>query len=40
VNPDEWRMEVPSIEDHFARFGDQLPAALREELEALRQRLG
>ena len=40
VNPDEWKMEVPSIEEHFARFGDQLPPALREELESLRDRLG
>ena len=28
VNPDEWRAEVPSIREHFATFGDKLPAQL------------
>ena len=40
VDPDEWRAEVPSIEEHFARFGDDLPPALTAELDALRARLG
>ncbi len=34
-----WRAELDSIEEHFARFGDRLPAALRTELENLRKRL-
>ena len=25
----EWRRELPTIEEHFARFGDRLPDALR-----------
>src|SRR5437764_7427536 len=35
VDVEEWRAEIPSIEEHFARFGDRLPQALREQLEAL-----
>ncbi|MGL5929160.1 MAG: phosphoenolpyruvate carboxykinase domain-containing protein, partial [Dermatophilaceae bacterium] len=40
VDDDEWRAELPSIEEWFARFGDTLPSALRDELDALRSRLG
>jgi phosphoenolpyruvate carboxykinase (GTP) len=40
VDVDDWKAELPLIEEHFAIFGDRLPAALAEELEALRQRLG
>jgi phosphoenolpyruvate carboxykinase (GTP) len=32
--------ELPLIAEHYAIFGDRLPAALREELAALEQRLG
>ena len=34
-----WRDELPLIEEHFAKFGDRLPAALRDQLDALRTRL-
>ncbi|ATE57806.1 phosphoenolpyruvate carboxykinase (GTP) [Actinosynnema pretiosum] len=37
---DEWRAELPLIEEWFAKIGDKVPTALRDELEALRQRLG
>src|SRR5580704_7736867 len=30
VNTEEWKAEVPSIREHFAQFGDHLPAALTE----------
>jgi phosphoenolpyruvate carboxykinase (GTP) len=40
VDAGDWRGELPLIEEHFAIFGDRLPPALREELEALRRRLG
>jgi phosphoenolpyruvate carboxykinase (GTP) len=40
VDSSEWRAELPMIEEHFAIFGDRLPSRLREELDALRQRLG
>ena len=39
VNIDEWRAEVPSIREHFATFGDRLPAALHAQVDALEQRL-
>jgi phosphoenolpyruvate carboxykinase (GTP) len=40
VNRDEWRAELPAISDYFAEFGDRLPLALSDQLEALRRRLG
>ncbi len=40
VDADEWRAEVPLIEDWFATLGDDLPDALRAELDQLRTRLG
>jgi phosphoenolpyruvate carboxykinase (GTP) len=39
VDRDEWKAEIPLIEEHFAIFGDRLPEALGEELESLRKRL-
>jgi len=39
VDPEEWRAEVPSIEEHYAGLGDRLPVELRDELEALEKRL-
>ncbi len=39
VDPEEWRGELPLIEDWLGLFGDRLPAALRTELEALRERI-
>jgi phosphoenolpyruvate carboxykinase (GTP) len=39
VDPDAWRAELPTIREHFDRFGDRLPAALRDELAALERRL-
>ena len=40
VDVEEWRREVPLIEEHFAAFGDKVPAALRDQLTALDKRLG
>jgi phosphoenolpyruvate carboxykinase (GTP) len=40
VDPAEWREELPSMHEHFARFGDELPAQLRAQLDALEERLG
>ncbi|MDP1794385.1 MAG: phosphoenolpyruvate carboxykinase (GTP), partial [Acidimicrobiales bacterium] len=39
VDTEEWRSEVPSIEAHFAEFGDRVPDALRDELAGLEKRL-
>jgi phosphoenolpyruvate carboxykinase (GTP) len=40
VDPDEWRAEIPLIQEWFSTFGDDLPAGLRDELEGLKARLG
>ena len=40
VDPDGLRQELPSIKEHFGRFGDRLPQALKDQLDALEQRLG
>src|SRR4051812_18933913 len=39
VDVAEWREEVPSIAEHFDALGERLPAALRDQLTALQQRL-
>jgi phosphoenolpyruvate carboxykinase (GTP) len=40
VDRAEWRDELPQIEEWFAKIGDKLPSGMRDELEALRLRLG
>ena len=40
VNQDEWKDELASIREHYAKFGDRLPAELIKELEGLEKRLG
>ncbi|WP_277681293.1 phosphoenolpyruvate carboxykinase domain-containing protein, partial [Saccharomonospora azurea] len=41
VNPDEWRQEIPLIEEWFDKIGrDKIPSALLDELESMKQRLG
>jgi phosphoenolpyruvate carboxykinase (GTP) len=40
VDAQEWKAELPMIEEWFTTIGDKLPTALRDELEELRQRLG
>ncbi|OBG92901.1 phosphoenolpyruvate carboxykinase [Mycobacterium sp. E3251] len=39
VNPDEWRQELPLIEEWFEFVGDKLPTGVKDEFEALKQRL-
>ena len=39
VDVEEWRREVPSIEEHYAKLGERLPEELRDELNALEKRL-
>jgi phosphoenolpyruvate carboxykinase (GTP) len=39
VNAEEWRQELPLIEEWFAFVGDKLPTGVRDEFEALKQRL-
>jgi phosphoenolpyruvate carboxykinase (GTP) len=35
-----WKAELPDIEQHFAQFGNRMPARLKKQLEELRARLG
>ena len=39
VDPASWLSECDQIQQHFTRFGDRLPATLRNQLEQLRQQL-
>ena len=40
VDVDEWKAEIPLIEEWYKKFGDKLPAGLHDELDALKHRLG
>ncbi|MBF6164179.1 phosphoenolpyruvate carboxykinase (GTP) [Streptomyces gardneri] len=40
VDAGEWRREIPLIEEWFEFVGDKLPSGVRDEFEALKQRLG
>ncbi len=40
VDVEEWKAEIPLIEEWFAKIGDKLPTSLRDEFESLKQRLG
>jgi phosphoenolpyruvate carboxykinase (GTP) len=39
VDIEEWRQEIPLIEEWFAKIGNALPSSMHDELDALRQRL-
>ncbi|MCC5950914.1 MAG: phosphoenolpyruvate carboxykinase (GTP) [Acidimicrobiia bacterium] len=39
VDNEAWRAEVPLVEAHYEKFGDQLPSELRDELNELEKRL-
>ena len=40
VDNEEWKAELPQIQEWFEKFGDQLPTVLWTELDGLRERLG
>ncbi|MGA8245701.1 MAG: phosphoenolpyruvate carboxykinase (GTP) [Nocardioides sp.] len=40
VDAEEWKREIPQIKEWFETFGDQLPAVLWTELDALKARVG
>lgn len=40
VNVEDWKKEIPQIEEWFAKFGDSLPKELKDELDGLKARLG
>jgi len=39
VNADEWRAELPLIEEWFEFVGQKLPTGVKDEFDALKQRL-
>lgn len=39
VDDEAVKEQLPQMEEHLAKFGDDLPAELREEFESLKQRL-
>ena len=39
VDAAAWLKDIPAIRAHYAKFGDAIPAALRQELDALEARL-
>ncbi|MDX6637829.1 MAG: phosphoenolpyruvate carboxykinase [Solirubrobacterales bacterium] len=40
VDAEAVRAQLPQVEEHLARFGDELPDEIRAQLDALRERLG
>ena len=40
VDVEEWKAEIPQITEWFEKFGDDLPATMWTELDALKARLG
>ncbi|MCH9669508.1 MAG: phosphoenolpyruvate carboxykinase (GTP) [Actinomycetia bacterium] len=40
VNADEWRRELPLIEEWFEFVGEKLPTGIKDELDGLKTRLG
>ncbi|MBA2638689.1 MAG: phosphoenolpyruvate carboxykinase (GTP) [Nocardioidaceae bacterium] len=40
VDPEEWKAEIPQIQEWFEKFGENLPAVLWTELDGLKERLG
>ena len=40
MSPREWRAEIPLIEEWFHLIGSSLPTSMRDELDALKHRLG
>jgi phosphoenolpyruvate carboxykinase (GTP) len=39
VDTEEWKAELPQIQEWFEKFGDDLPSVLWSELDTLRARL-
>jgi phosphoenolpyruvate carboxykinase (GTP) len=39
VDADDLRDQLPQMKQHFAQFGDRLPQAIRDQMDALEQRL-
>jgi phosphoenolpyruvate carboxykinase (GTP) len=40
VDPECWIEQLPQMHEHYGKFGDKLPEALRAQLDQLERRLG
>ena len=40
MTSDAWRAEIPSLEQHFSQFKERLPVRMKQQLDALKERLG
>ncbi len=40
VDPEEWKAEIPQVQEWFNKFGEKLPTVLWAELDTLKSRLG
>ncbi|MET2750118.1 hypothetical protein ABXU67_05005, partial [Mycobacterium tuberculosis] len=40
VDADEWRQELPLIEEWLQFVGEKLPTGVKDEFDALKERLG
>jgi len=40
VSPEDWRPELPDLDQHFEQFGDRAPQKLKKQLAELKKRLG
>jgi phosphoenolpyruvate carboxykinase (GTP) len=40
IETDEWKAEIPDIENHFSKFGNRLPERLRKQFQEFKKRLG
>ncbi len=40
VDAEAWKAEIPSVEEHFAKFGDKMPERLKAQLDEYKKRLG
>ena len=40
VDPEAWAAQLPQMREHFAKFGDRLPEALRSQLARLEDQVG
>ena len=37
--PADWKAQLPQMREHYAMFGDEMPEALKGQLDALEQRV-
>ena len=40
VDPEEWKKELPGIDEWLEKLGDHVPQQIREQRDALARRLG